>query len=221
MKGIVYIHQHDFGRGPLLSGKSNKSILFSSEAACGYPYPDTPIFSPERLLTNCVLLGIDKVLLVKRDFYDWILSLYFQTLNEGRTWQLNEFVKANHAALKTWESATEQAMQALDGRGVASLIIRQEALLSDRDETIRQICDFIGCPAVEAVQESSNSTRCGTATIFAYRFLNRAYMNIICRALFRTIAKTPRKLIQRGRLGELTERVSRRRLSSSDIKVLF
>jgi len=154
MKGIIFIHQHDFGRGPLIPNGPNKPILFSSEAACGYPYPETPEFSPDRLLTNCALLGIDKVLLVKRDFHEWVLSLYFQTLNEGRTWRIEEFAEVNRAALKTWESATEKASAALEERKVSTLIVSQEALRSNHDATIHQICDFIGCPPVTSVRQN-------------------------------------------------------------------
>lgn len=221
MEGIIYIHQHDFGRGPLIPNGSDKPILFSSEAACGYPYPETPEFSPDRLLTNCTLLGIDKVLLVKRDFHEWVLSLYFQTLNEGRTWRIEEFVEVNRAALETWEFATERVKSTLDERKIDTLVISQQALRADHDATVCQICKFMGCPPICTKPVASNSARYGTLTISTYRLLNRTYLNIFCRAIFRTLAKTPRKLIQRGHLGALTERLSRSRLSPEDVKVLF
>jgi len=39
--------------------------------------------------------------------------------------------------------------------------------------------------------------------------------------MFRTLATTPRKLVQRGRTGALTERLARSRLTPEDVKGLL
>src|SRR6056297_231640 len=69
MKGLTYIHDYSFGRVPQILKNHQTPILFSSEAGCGYPYPETHEFCVGTLLANVRLLSISKVLLFTREFH--------------------------------------------------------------------------------------------------------------------------------------------------------
>ena len=224
MEGITYIFRIDLGRGPLLSTESGKTILFSSEAACGYPYPYAHEFSPDRLISNIRLLCIDKVILVSRNFEGWVLSLWFQTLNEGHAWSLKSFLDKNLAALRSWERAPEILRSELEAEGVEFVCIDHEDLSKRPNGTLRMLCDYIGGELPEKVTQSrANASRWGRVTIATYRFLNALNKNIAARAVFRTFALTPRKMIQGNRspLAKVTESMSASSWTSSDVSRLI
>ena len=221
LEDVIYSHGYTFGRLPTVPKESLKPILISSEAACGYPYPETPEFSVDDLLSSVRLLSITKVLLVTREFNNWVLSLYFQTLNGNSTWTLEEFVSKNRAALLTWKHASEQIKMALSEEGVEFLHLQQEILLEHPDKVIGEICSFIGTPKISVRPQIANPSRMGNITIKTYRILNKTYRFRVAKAIYRTGIVNPRKLIQHGRLGAITEKLSRRLYSAEDVKQLL
>jgi hypothetical protein len=221
MEGITYIHGFNFGKGPEIGLADKHPVLLSSEAAAGYPYPITPVFSPSRLVSNILLFGATKLLLVTREVHQWALSLYFQTLNEGATWSIQEFIERNGTSLLTWSQAETALQPILERLGVKPLLIGHDKLRSDTDKVIRRICNFCEVPEVKVGPARSNESRYGSMTISAYRKLNGLASFPVMKQIVRTKVITPRKLIQSGRFGALTERLSRSRLTAAKIEAMF
>ena len=224
LQGVTFVHRLDLGRVPILDRNEKQTILFSSEASCGYPIPVTPAFSPDRLISNVRLLCIDKVILVSRNFEGWVLSLWFQTLNEGHAWSLKSFLDKNLAALRSWERAPEILRCELEAEGVEFVCIDHEDLLKRPDEALRMLCDYIGGELPEEVTQSkANASRWGRVTIATYRLLNALNKNIAARAVFRALALTPRKMIQGSRspLAKITELISMSTWSANDVRRLI
>lgn len=221
MEGITFIHGFNFGRGPEIVFGDDRSVLISSEAAAGYPYPITSTFTPSRLISNLQLFGATKLLMVTREVNQWALSLYFQTLNEGATWTLQEFIERNGTSLLTWANAEQALRPILEELGVKALFISHDTLRSETDTAIRRICDFCEVPGVRVHPEQSNASRYGSMTITAYRKLNGLAKLPLMKQIVRTKIITPRKLIQKGRLGALTEKLSRRRLTAAQVEAMF
>ena len=221
LKHVTYIHGYTFGRLPNISKKSLNPILISSEAACGYPYPYTPDFSVDNLISNVRLLAITKVLLFTREFNDWVLSLYFQSLNGNSTWTLEDFIDRNGTALLTWQNAAAKIAMALSEEGVEILNLQQEDLLETPEEVTWEICSFVGAPKLDVHRHISNRSRKGALTVKIYRILNKTYRFRMLKAIYRTGIVNPRKLIQRGMVGVVTEKFSRRLLSADDVEKLL
>ena len=224
LRGVTFIPRLDLGRAPVLAAGEQEPILFSSEASCGYPAPITEKFSPDRLLSNVRLLCIDKVVVVRRNFESWVLSLWFQTLNEGYSWGLEKFLDKNLDALQTWREAPEVLRRELEAESVGFLCIEYEELLKNREATLRILSNYIGGNLLSQDTESrANVSRWGKTTIVTYRFLNVAYKNIFVRAMFRALALTPRKMIQGNRspLAKVTESMSASSWTSSDVSRLI
>ena len=223
LKNVLFIRKLDLATVRTLSSQ-DESILFSNEAACGYPYPITEEFSTARLESTLEITKCEKVLLVKREFNSWVLSLYFQTLNEQHFWSLQEFISQNRQNLLTWKNAPEAIAQMCKERGTDLLVIDQSDLYKKQANTLQRISFFINGsnydPADIISQERHNVSRYGMCTIKIYRILNRVLKNKIGFALGRKIRRLPRKLIQ-GRIGAMLDRVSPAHLASTNIEKLM
>lgn len=223
LKNVLFIRKLDLGKVRKLSNQ-DESILFSNEAACGYPYPLTEEFSTARLESTLEITRCEKVLLVKREFNSWVLSLYFQSLNENHYWSLQEFISQNCQNLLTWKNAPEAIAQMCKERGTDLLVIDQSDLYKNQANTLQRISFFINGsnydPADIIGQERHNISRYGIFTIKVYCILNRVLKNRIGLALGRMVRRLPRKLIQ-GRIGAMLDRVSPAHLSSTDIERLM
>lgn len=224
LEGVRYLPSIDLGRGRLLEPDDERPILMSSENACGYPYPLATEFSPDRLLSNVRLLGVDKVILFDRDHHSWLLSLWFQTLNEGKSWSLARFIEENARALATWISAPEKIATALEQDDVQLLSLSHSSLRNEHDETLKAICRFIGASESNLPQPvKANRSRKGKLTSTTYRLLNRAHQSFLFGVFFRATRLTPRHLIQgrRSPLGYLTETLSSSKWSAKDVQRLL
>jgi len=180
LKNVLFVRKLDLGKVRKLSNQ-DESILFSNEAACGYPYPQTEEFSTARLESNLEITLCDKVVLVKRGFNSWVFSLYFQSLNEKHFWSLQEFISQNRQNLLTWTNALEAIAELCEERGTDLLVIDQIDLYKNQDNTLQRISVFINSsnfdPADIRGQERHNISRYGMFTIKIYRILNRVLKN--------------------------------------------
>ena len=199
--------------------KSSRVELLSSEAACGYPYPLTKPFSVDTLLANVRLYSIQKVFLFQRELSSWAASLYFQTLNEGRWWTPEEFIRANREALLTWRDAPKQIEFALAEAGVAFRCFSYEGMKQNSQATVDQVTDFLGVGRVVVSEDSINQSYYGGRTIWAYRTLNRASALPGFRQMTRALSFSPRGVMQRrrGPLVNWLENSSKLRLNSLDL----
>lgn len=148
-------------------------------------------------------------------------GLWFQTLNEGRTWSLDTFLEENLCRLKTWRNAPVILESELKIQGIDLLCLSHEDLVENHDETLRVLYNFVGATNYSRINPSaSNVSRRGTATVATYRALNAAYNNKMLRSAFRVLSLTPRKLIQGNKspLWKVTEALSRSSWSSNDVR---
>jgi hypothetical protein len=223
LENVLFIQKLDLATVRQLSNH-DRSILFSNEAACGYQYPLTKVFSTARLENSLEITQCKKVILVVREFHSWILSLYFQTLNEKHHWSIEEFIYQNRENLLSWKNAPKVIAQMCKERGVELLMIEYHDLHEDRIKTLQRISTFIDGSNFDSTNITDkgrhNISRYGTLTIKVYRLLNRTLDNKLGRCLERVIRRSPRKLIQ-GRLGTILDRLSTTRLSSADVEKLM
>jgi len=223
LENVVFIQRLDLAKIRNICDQDT-SILFSSEAACGYPYPLAEKFSTERLESNLEITQCEKVILVSREFNSWVLSLYFQSLNERFSWSLEEFLSQNRQNLLTWKCAPKAIAQMCQQHGVDLLLIDYSDLRREQIKTLQRISDFIDGsafdPADIADKGRNNISRYGILTIKVYRVLNRMLDNRLGRGLERFKRKLPRKLIQGG-LGAMLDRLSPTSLSSVDVQRLM
>ena len=222
IEGVCFVPHLNMGKLPFV--QSRNSILFSNEGSCGYPYPICEEFNVERIMNSVSILKVDRVIIFKREFFSWILSLYFQTLNEGCTWSLAEFVGVNKDNLISWRDAQERVVQACQHENVKVLVVDYEILLTEGDAAIQAVVDFVGggqWRVESSIPSRSNPSRYGTWSISWYRRLNEIANFRLGRIVFsRLICRTPRKLIA-GRLGALLDKLSPRSLTPSDVETLL
>ena len=107
LENVVFIRRLNFGKLPILN-KDNISVLLSSEVACGFPIPYAERFTIDRIEGNIILFSIEKVIIVQREFYSWVLSLYYQTLNEKHSWSLEGFISNSRDNPLTWKTAAQE-----------------------------------------------------------------------------------------------------------------
>ncbi|WNK20114.1 sulfotransferase domain-containing protein [Halomonas piscis] len=214
-EGIEYLGNFNLAAPGCLS--NGNSFLFSSEAACGYPYPYTANFSIEQLDKNIQALNINKVILFRRDFPSWCLSLYFQTLNENHTWSLSNFLKQNKNNLLTWKSADADIEDYCAKNNINIIIMDYKDLSNTPEKSIEKIASFIGCKSIKTPSSRENQSRYGSTTIIAYRILNFICRSKIIFGILKLISLTPRKIIQ-GRIGAFFEKLSFDKVSPSDVQ---
>lgn len=198
-----------------MSGR--RLVVYSSEAACGYPYPVAEKFSTSRLAACVKVLGIDKVFIVNREFYSWCLSLYFQTLNEGFFWSLQDFIDSNRDNLFSWECASNSIASWCEEAGLEVHCESYEDLCSDPDAAIKRICHFIGVAPVNVQLSRENSSKYGNVTLMTYRVLNYLCRPSLVSRFVRWTRLTPRRLLC-GRFGDFLEKCSFKCLSVDDVK---
>ena len=224
LENCAVFHGYHFHKGTTVDPeKPPASILFTSEGSCGTPYPITPTFSPERLLSNVEALQIDKVFIVKRDLHEWILSMYMQTLKAEQSWSLQEYIGRNAAALQTWDTAPEQLGDALSKRSVDFAVFRHEDLVTTPQETCNQICNFIGVPPVTVQSRRVNPGLYGTYAIRYIRALNYLGNLRPVKAFYRlfNIRSGRTMTAKSGRLGYMLDKRSRTRITSNDVTRLL
>ena len=196
-------------------------LLFSNEASCGHPYPVAQEFSIDILRSNVTVLGIDSIILVTRDFESWILSLYYQTLNEGYTWSLNTFLKKNKDNLRAWTNCEQVIKKYALKSGLDLLIFNQEELLNNPQELCDRICQFIGVEPVSVNYSSENISKYEVLHINIYRLLNAIFKFKLVRVPFRLIRTSPRNLMQNGVLGKILSRICKKKLLLDDVGELL
>lgn len=217
---VSYLGSPSLEKGkPEKHREGSRVVLLSSEAACGYPYPLTKPFSVDTLLENVRLYSIQKVFLFQRELSSWAASLYFQTLNEGRWWAPEEFIRVNREALLTWRDAPEEIESALTEAGVAFRCFSYEGMKQNPQATVDQVTDFLGVARVCVSEDSINKSYYGGRTIWAYRTLNRASALPGFRQVTRALSFSPRRVMQRRRspLVKWLESSSKLRLDSLDL----
>lgn len=214
LSGVSYLGSYQLNKGAVVAS-DDLIMLFSSEASCGYPYPMALRFSVDRLEANLRVLSIDKVILVRRQFASWVLSLYFQTLNERNCWSLHQFIETNAENLVSWQEADEQAKSLCKRLKLEILVVSHEDLSAEPQRTCDRMADFIGCARTRVVSAKENSSRSGTATITVYRLMNWVCKSKILWGCFRVLGTSPRGLIS-GRFGATLERMSRQAITSVD-----
>lgn len=219
LDGVNYIGSFNLNKGVILT-EDAEILLFSNEASCGYPYPNTQHFSLDRLSTNSRLLSIDKIIIVKREFYSWVYSLYFQSLNEGRSLSLKSFINNNRTALLSWLDAPEKISNWCQLAGIDLLIVDYEELATNADNALQKIANFVGAHAHRFNKASENVSRKMPVTIFTFRVLNMLFRLRFFHALFILLDTNPRDLIS-GYLGDILERNSGRHDPTEQVKALF
>ncbi len=195
-------------------------LLFSNEASFGYPYPLAEAFNLDKIKTILEILLVDKLILFTREFNSWVLSLYFQTLNEGHCWSLEEFVRINEVNLLTWRALDDELYDWCKREGIECLFIKFEEFQSDPQRVCDYISDFVGVERIAVPSVRVNCSRYGRLTIVVYRF-----MNLLCRprlisGALRHLHLTPRNFMD-GKLGSVLERISANRYSATDVEALL
>jgi len=223
LKNTVFVEKHLLWTAPIYRPE-RMSVVFSSEAACGRPYPETQPFNTARIESNIALLEVDKVLVFQREFNSWVLSLYFQTLNQKYAWSLNEFIEHNRTNLLSWQDAPNQIEKACARIGIECMVIQYEDFVSDQMATLHRLSSFIDGSSFDAdeihLQKRSNRSRHGILTISAYRLLNTVFNSRLGGLSDKFFKSIPRSVIS-SRLGSGLERVSSRRLSVDDVRQAF
>lgn len=217
-------HGYHFHKGTIIDPENPPgTILFTSEGSCGTPYPITPPFSPERLLSNVEALCIDKVFIVKRNLHEWILSMYMQTLKAEQSWSLEEYIQKNGAALRTWESAPEQLTEALARRNVEFAAFSHEDLLNEPQETCNRICEYIDVAPISIQPRRVNPGLYGSRAIRYIRTLNRLGRLRPVKAVYRLFnIRSGRTMTAKGnRLGYILDKRSKHRITSDDVARLM
>lgn len=220
LEGVVYVE--DFPIRTHIPGLTKDStILFSNEASCGCPYPVTREFSLDALRDNVILLQIDSLILFKRDFYSWVLSLYVQSLKEGGVLPLEEFIAMNKERLASWDGLEVKIAGFCRDENIRFLTLDYGEFINNGQSILDDVCDFIGCKRIQYKKKSVNASRYGLLTIRVFRLLNLLYKSKWARWLFRLLGITPRMLISSRRFGGKLERLSTKRLTASDVERLF
>ncbi|MCA1775264.1 MAG: hypothetical protein LC676_06545 [Loktanella sp.] len=223
LENIVFVRKLHLGHLPILKNEE-MSVVISNEAACGYPYPYTQEFSTERLESNINLLAINKVLIIEREFYSWVLSLYYQTLNEKHTWSLEDFISNNRINLMTWRAATKEIEDMCKNKGIDILVLPHHYLVTQQEAALDRISEFVGGSGFDIedinLEKRNNASRYGQSTIAMYRFMNFALNNMLGHAIERMVKKLPRRLIN-DRLGIFLDKISPRKLVAEDVRKLM
>ncbi|HEV8034493.1 hypothetical protein [Yoonia sp.] len=220
LENVLYLRNLSLGKLPLFEA-DNMSIVISNEAACGYPYPNTATFTTQRLESNIDILEINKVLIIEREFFSWVLSLYFQTLNEKATWSLQEFIRKNEKGLLTWRQAARAVEEMCVRKRIDCLIVPYQSLVSEPGVTLSKIANFIDGSSFNLdeldMDKRSNISRSGAFTIAAYRGLNATFNNGVGRFSERIVKDVPRRLMA-SKLGLGLDNLSGRRLSADCVR---
>lgn len=220
VEGVNYIGDYNL-RGGAVINDINKPILFSNEASCGYPYPVAKPFDSRRIETNINVLMPNKIILVSREFYEWVLSLYFQTLNSGYSWDLDEYIKKNKDGLLSWRNVESQIKVLCNNLGIQYLILRYEDLQADHQKFCDEICAYIGCKSISTQNNSHNASLYGNKTIETYRFLNKVNKINLIKRFTSFTGCSPRNLMQRGKIGRYLDQWSSRYITAQDVEKLF
>ena len=223
LRECTYFHKFSLHQGPLLCNYDTRAVLFSSEASCGLPYPITPPFSPNRLLTNIRVLGISKVFVVKRPLHSWTRSLYLQTLKAGYWWSIDEFIERNRDNLYTWNEAPTSIARTLAENGIEFACFDHEDLRSSPQETCNEICRFIGTEPVEVSPRPVNASLYGSRAIAWFRFVNRLGQVRIMRPVYRALSVEPLRMMKARphRIGTILDKYSANRLTTERIQQLL
>ena len=194
----------------------DKPLLFSSEAALGYPYPTTQPFDLRTLRATIRVLSVTHVIVVDRDFPSWCLSVYMQYLHEGGSLSLQQFIQKNPALL-SWRNSCSVVEVAGNELGVQVLRLSYEDICRDPDTALKAIGGFVDLtpPPVPARIRRTNSSRRGTLTVRTLRWSNSRLPR-----RFRKLIGL-RGAIQYKRLGAVLERASSRSMHSEDVSEML
>ncbi len=191
-----------------------KTAVWSTEAALGWPYP-----VPERprigeLLVLCRDLGIRHLMAVKRPFPAWIRSVYFQTLNEGSSASLEAWWQRHREGLEAWRHVFSDLTRATERAGVELFVVDYADLRGQPEVCLSEVARWLGTTLPASVREPrrTNASSYGEAFVGTYRALNQLAEGRRIGAAMRMLRLPPRKLMQRGQLGAVMQRISRREI---------
>jgi hypothetical protein len=208
-----------FHRNGCSSSGFSLAALWSTEAALGWPYPQPEKPRIDALMSICNDMDISDVIVVKRDFPEWVKSLWFQTLNEGGTLGLDDWWKANREQLEDWRRIFRVLEGSCFRAGISLTVIQFSDLLEDKALFVGQLENVLQTKISKSILPVAkiNVSLYGVNVLRIYLLLNRINRYLIRSSTLRSamgrFGVSPRALIQRGLLGRLLDRISSRTVS--------
>lgn len=173
------------------------NLLYSMEAALGWPYPIAEVPKYKRFFSLCDALGVSQLIMVRRNYPSWVLSLWYQTINEWGDLKFSEWY-AKNPELEEWRYIYSRVQSIAAERGMRVFVVNQEDIRESPAEVAGYIGRFCGGPfngAAPSISENRSIYNC--LHLRTLRALNKFFGRI--EALRRPLDKlrvSPRFILQ-------------------------